>query len=195
MIRHAVLSLEQVDSRELMARAQTGDTHAVETLCRQWQPYIATVIARNLGDPNRVDDLTQETLIRAWRALDTCRPTGPGPSIRGWLATIARRIVIDDYRARQVRPLEATFGDPADMPAPLVDPYTQVLDRAQVATVLAPLVKEHREVLVLRHMMGLTQAEMAARLGVPLGTLKSRLYYATLHARQAAAVAAGGETR
>lgn len=185
------MTLEHVDSRDLMARAQTGDTQAFEALCRQWRPYVAAVIGRNLGDPTRVDDLTQETLVRAWRGLDTWQPTGTNPL--AWLATIARRIVIDDYRHRQNRPVEATFGDPADMPAPLVDPYTAILDRAQVVNVLAPLVKEHREALVLHHMMGLTHTEAAARLGVPIGTLKSRLYYATLHARKA--VAAGGETR
>jgi len=178
----------QLTDADWMARAQAGDATAFAHLCRQWRPYITTVIRRTLGHPGRVDDLTQETLIRAWKALGTWRQAGPG--VLAWLATIARRVVIDDYRRRRVRPVEATFGDPADLPVHyVVDPYTAVLDRAEVVAVLAPLVDEHREVLVLHYLVGLTHVEAAARLGLPLGTLKSRLYYATRAARQAAQVA------
>jgi RNA polymerase sigma-70 factor (ECF subfamily) len=179
-----VLTLDKDDAHDLMIRARAGDPDAFEAICRRGRPYIATVI-RRLADPARVEDLTQEALLHAWRGLDTWQPTGH--SVLAWLATIARHVVVDEYRRRQVRPREATFGDPADMPAPLVDPYAQILDRAQVATVLAPLVDEHRDVLALHYLSGLTQTEVAARLGLPLGTVKSRMHYAERAARRAAA--------
>jgi RNA polymerase sigma-70 factor (ECF subfamily) len=181
-----VLTLDQTDPRDLMVRAAAGDQAAFSEVYTRWRPYVAAIIRRGINDPGRVADLVQETMLHAWRGIGSYQPAGPDP--RAWLATIARRVVIDDYRRSLARPVEAMFGDVADMPAPLVDPYTQILDRAQAAAVLDQLVDEHREALVLHHMVGLTMVEVAARLGVPLGTLKSRLFYGTRAARRAAEV-------
>lgn len=180
-----MLTLDQTDPQELMARAATGDPDAFAAVYTRWRPYIAAIIRRSVADPGRVADLVQDTMLHACRGIGTYQPTGPDP--RAWLATIARRVVIDDHRRSQTRPVEATYGDVADMPAPLVDPYTQILDRAQATAVLAQLVDEHREALVLHHMVGLTMVEVAARLEIPIGTLKSRLFYGTRAARRVVA--------
>jgi RNA polymerase sigma-70 factor (ECF subfamily) len=182
-----VLTLDQTDPQDLMARAAGGDRDAFSEVYTRWRPYVAAVIRRGIADPGRVADLVQETMLHAWRGIGSYEPTGPDP--RAWLATIARRVVIDDHRRSLARPVEATYGDVADMPAPLVDPYTQILDRAQATAVLAPLVDEHRDVLALHYLSGLTQSEVAARLGLPIGTVKSRLFYGERAARRAAEVA------
>jgi len=138
------------------------------------------------GDQAKAQDVVQETFVRAWRTpkvLDQSRG-----SARGWLFTVARRIVIDDWR-RAVRRPELVTAEPPERSAD--DGAQQVVERQVVLSALRMLSAEHREVLVECYFGGLSVAEAAAKLGVPPGTVKSRSHYA-LHALREAINDIGG---
>ena len=130
------------------------------------------------GDLGRAEDVVQETLLRAWRhpeALDPDRRTTG--SVRGWLFTVARNLVIDQQRARRSRPAEVAPLDEVAPPA-VTAPYDQVLVALEVSDALASLSPEHRAVIVELYYRDRTVAQAAQQLGVPEGTVKSRAYYA-----------------
>ena len=128
------------------------------------------------GDRGRAEDVVQETLFRAWR-----RPAvlaQQDASARGWLFTVARNIVVDDWRAGQRRPTTSSEL----LPEPLEPDATDTaLQSIMVAEALRRLSRDHRTVLLECYFRGCTAAQAAARIGVPVGTVKSRLHYA-LHA-------------
>ena len=173
-----------VDSRELMARAQAGDRDAFGELTAGLRPYIRGVLHHCASfDPATVDDLIQETLLRAWRGIGGYRP---GP-VRPWLATIAWHVAVDHHRAQTAgtRCTESLFGLPEDLPQTAgPDPYRAVDDHHLVTQLLGALTDEHRLVLRLRYLTGLSAVEIAAWSGLPLGTVKSRLHYARKAARR-----------
>ncbi len=125
-------------------------------------------------DRMRAEDVVQETLLRAWRHPDVlARPPG---AVRSWLFTVARHLVIDEWRAGRDREI-ATEQPPE--PATAGDAWTdEVLDGWIVADALARLTDEHRQVVVLCYFRGLSVAQAARLLGVPEGTVKSRTHYA-----------------
>lgn len=128
------------------------------------------------GDVHRSEDIYQETLIRAWRHPQACRESlSSGP---GWLITVARRISIDQMRAAARRPDlvrgDQQLGEAADP----VDEVGRMLLAREVRAALASLSGPHREMLRLAYFEDRPVAEVAARLGIPVGTVKSRTYYA-----------------
>jgi RNA polymerase sigma-70 factor (ECF subfamily) len=133
------------------------------------------------GDRVRAQDVVQETLLRAWRHPDQIREA---VSIRGWLFAVARRIVIDDWRAARRRPETITDQIPEQVVADTAD---ATIDRELVLAALRTLSAEHREVLLHTYFKGRSVAEAAAALGVPAGTIKSRTHYA-LHALREAII-------
>jgi RNA polymerase sigma-70 factor (ECF subfamily) len=137
------------------------------------------------GDRVRAQDVVQETLLRAWR--NPAVLADPVTS-RSWLYTVARRIVIDDWRAARRRPETITDQLPEQA---IPDAADQTLDRQLVMAALKTLSREHREVLLESYFRGRSVAEAAAALGVPAGTIKSRTHYA-LHALRAAINDMGG---
>jgi RNA polymerase sigma-70 factor (ECF subfamily) len=131
------------------------------------------VVGLTGGDGARAQDVVQETLLRAWRnptVLDQSRA-----SARGWLFTVARRIVIDEWRSSRSRREVVT----AELPEhPVGDASVGVLDRHLVAAALRTLSQEHREVLRECYFRGASVSQAAETLGVPPGTVKSRTHYA-----------------
>ncbi len=126
---------------------------------------------RSLDDAGLAEDAVQETFVRAWRAGDRFDPELA--SLRTWLFAILRNVVVDLGRARAARPRPA--GDAAAEPA--VEPLEQALLSWQVEEAMRRLGAEHRRVLVETQYRGKPYAEVAAELGVPEGTVKSRVYY------------------
>lgn len=126
------------------------------------------------NDRARAEDVVQETLLRAWRhssVLDESQG-----SVRGWLFTVARNIVIDEWRSRRAHTEYAV----AEVPevADSGDRTDQLLLSWVVAEALTKLSADHRAVLVECYYRGLPVAEAARRLDIPEGTVKSRTHYA-----------------
>jgi RNA polymerase sigma-70 factor (ECF subfamily) len=125
------------------------------------------------GDQVRAQDVVQETMLRAWRQPDVLDQVRG--SVRPWLFTVARRIVVDEWRRHRTDrdvPLDAgpeTGG---------ADRTDAVLDTWIVGEALSRLSPEHRAVLDQTYYQGRTTADAAAVLGIPEGTVKSRAHYA-----------------
>jgi RNA polymerase sigma-70 factor, ECF subfamily len=125
-------------------------------------------------DHATAEDVVQETLLRAWRnsaRLDTTQG-----SVRSWLFTVARNIVIDDWRSRRSSK-EFSVAEVPDV-ADVTDRTDQLVQSWVVAEALRRLTPEHRTVLLECYYKGASVADAAARIGVPEGTVKSRVHYA-----------------
>jgi RNA polymerase sigma-70 factor (ECF subfamily) len=131
------------------------------------------------GDRARAEDVVQETLLRAWRHPEVLeRSSG---STRSWLLTVARRITIDEWRTRSRHPEVVTDALPE--PRDAADETDQALQSWLVGDALGRLSAEHRAAIVECYYRGHTAAEAGRRLGVPEGTVKSRLHYALISLR------------
>lgn len=128
---------------------------------------------RSLSDTGVAEEAVQETFLRAWRAADRYEPSTA--SLRTWLFSICRNIVIDVHRARAAQPRPAGV-EPAD--TPVHEPLEQLLVGLQVEEALRRLSDQHRFVLVEVHLRDRPAADVAAQLGIPEGTVRSRVYYA-----------------
>ena len=153
---------------------------------RDYGRLVYAVAYRILGNAGQAEDATQQAFLKAWRAadsLDVTREIGP------WLATIARRVAIDVYRREAVRaadPLESVaVSDPALVSGP--ESANAVYDIWEVRQAVAGLPADEQEVVRLQHFGGLTHQEIAEKLKLPVGTVKSRSFRA--HRRLAAQLA------
>lgn len=124
------------------------------------------------GDRGHAEDVVQETLLRAWRNPKVLDQTQG--SARGWLLKVAHNIAIDQWRARQVRPEFSA----EELPERAVDTTDAVVQSWLVTDALGRLSFAHRQVLVECYYGGRSTAQAADRIGVPEGTVKSRLHYA-----------------
>jgi RNA polymerase sigma-70 factor (ECF subfamily) len=165
--------LTVVEDEPDASRFRDGDPDAVRAVYRAYGGLVFAVAHRVLGDRGLAEEATQQAFVQAWRAagtFDPARELGP------WLATIARRVAIDVHRReshRSHRPLEDV---PAAHPAVITLPESaeSAYDAWEVRQALGELPGEEREVVRLQHLEGLTQSEIASRLNIPLGTVKSR---------------------
>jgi RNA polymerase sigma-70 factor, ECF subfamily len=160
-----------VDPGELI-RFRSGDPDAVRAVYRAYGASVFAVAYKTVGSRELAEEATQQTFLKAWRAaatFDPARALGP------WLATIARRTAIDLYRREACRPTERLEeAAVAELPD-RVDPVFDVWAVRDAIDGLPPL---EREVVRLQHLESLTQAEIGARLGVPVNTIKSRTFRA-----------------
>jgi RNA polymerase sigma-70 factor (ECF subfamily) len=137
-------------------------------------PLLAYVLRLVGGDRHRAEDIVQETLLRAWRNTEQLgKATG---SLRPWLVTVARRIVIDGHRRKQARPPEVDAAALEVLPA--ADELDRTLRMMTISDAMSALTEAHREVLVATYFAGRTVGEAAEVLGIPPGTVRSRAFYA-----------------
>ncbi|MDG2111324.1 MAG: sigma-70 family RNA polymerase sigma factor [Actinomycetota bacterium] len=133
---------------------------------------------RLTGDQGLAEEITQDVFVRAWRAkAQFDHRLG---SLRTWLFGIARNAAIDAHRARSVRPaLAARRTQSPDGPAgdTAADTVDGLADRWAMEDALGRLSDEHRVALVAVHLEGRAYAEVAEQLGVPVGTVKSRVFH------------------
>lgn len=138
-------------------------------------------LLRGLGDPGAAQDVTQETFLKAWRAGDRFDPTLS--SLRVWLFGIARHAMIDHARASQVRPWQQVLLDPPavqsqeDRSGSVADPSEEVVEAWLVEEALRRVSEHHRVAIVRTHLQERPYDEVAAELGIPVGTLRSRVFY------------------
>ena len=169
-----------------MALAVAADEQLMRELYDNHAGVVLGYVRRLVdGDTARAEDVVQETLLRAWRHPDALDPNRPGgTSVRAWLLTVARHLVIDSERAKKARPREVPAVDDATGPstvqrAPSADEaFDHVLLAHGMGDALATLTPDHRAVLDQLYFRDRSVAEAARSLGVPEGTVKSRAYYA-----------------
>ncbi|HET6479625.1 MAG TPA: sigma-70 family RNA polymerase sigma factor [Actinoplanes sp.] len=157
-----------------------GATHE-DTLVRMLYeehagPLLMFVLRLTGGDRQRAEDIVQETLLRAWRNAHRLGAQGQ-QSLRPWLVTVARRIAIDDHRSASARPAETYDRELESFPSQ-TDDTDRVLQSMTVSDALRELSQSHREILIETYFRGRTVPEAAEKLNLPLGTAKSRVYYA-----------------
>ena len=165
--------------RRLSGRAGSGraasDDLIVTELYRQYHHSLLSFVLRLTGgDRQQAEDVVQETMVRAWRQAS--RLDLGAESLMPWLATVARRIVIDERRRKLARPAET--GDGMAERASVADETEDLLRRVTMAEALQALSPAHREVLNETILRDRTVNEAAEVLGIPVGTVKSRVYYA-----------------
>lgn len=129
---------------------------------------------RALGDTGAAEEALQETFLRAWRSADRYDPSRP---LRPWLFAILRHIVIDEARARGLRAIPQQESGEREARADPADPLDGVMDAWLVEEALRRIGPEHRVVLVETFYRGRPYAAVAADLGIPEGTARSRAFY------------------
>jgi RNA polymerase sigma-70 factor (ECF subfamily) len=160
--------------QDLVVRVQQGDERAFEALASADYPRLHRVAYSVLGDPVSAEDATQQALLDIWRKL--CRLRDPSK----YEAWSYRLLVRACYAEAKRQPKWTTSDDlpPAEEPR-AVDAYAVVADRDQLERGLRHLSMDHRVVLALRHLLGMTPEEVAATLGLSRWTVYKRLQAAT----------------
>jgi RNA polymerase sigma-70 factor, ECF subfamily len=130
---------------------------------------------QSLHDRGLAEEAVQETFVRAWRHCD--RYDAAVASLRTWLFAIVRNVIIDMARARSVRPGLAPGEDPGTQVVDLTDHADAVLTTWQLDEALGRISPEHRVAIVETNYRNRPYAEVAAELGIPVGTLRSRVFY------------------
>ncbi len=149
----------------------------VRDLYQEHYPVVAGYAGRMLADRQAGEDVAQETLLRAWRNASVLVPESG--TVRGWLLRVAHNIAVDKIRARNARPAEvAESAASVACAAAAVDHAEQVVNTAYVRAALTELSPDHRAVVCEIYFNHRTVAETAAALDIPVGTVKSRVYYA-----------------
>jgi RNA polymerase sigma-70 factor (ECF subfamily) len=172
----SALAGERVAAEEaqLLALVAAGDRD--EPLVDLYSRYARRVYGLGLqllGDGGLAEDLVQETFVRLWRSAPRFDPARA--SVRTFLFTLARRAAVDLWRRRRAVPLPL---EPESEAAVDDDGFDALLLALDVRAALDQLTPKHREVLELHYDHGLTQQQIAEKLGVPLGTVKTRTFHA-----------------
>ena len=159
-------------------RSRTADDDALVTeMYRQYRvPLMSYVLRLTAGDRQHAEDVVQETMVRAWR--EARRLDLSERSLMPWLATVARRIVIDEQRRKRARPSEIGGAEVVERAPVAADETEHLLRKVLVTEALQALSAAHREVLNETILRDRTVNQAAEVLGVPVGTVKSRVYYA-----------------
>jgi RNA polymerase sigma-70 factor, ECF subfamily len=153
----------------------------VEDLYGRYWRYLVNYVNQKLSDSHQAEEIVQETMLRAWRHADKLDPERG--SVKAWLCRVAHNIMVDRIRHKRARPAEvdeATAPQDAHLTG---DHSSDVVGSVDVQRAIARLQPGHRAVLYLVYFTGRTCAEAAVILGVPVGTVHSRLHYALRHLR------------
>jgi RNA polymerase sigma-70 factor (ECF subfamily) len=162
---------EATVQRELVVRAQRGDHDAFEALAGAAIQRLDTAARLVLRDPERAKDAVQEALVRAWRDLPGLRDPD---RFDAWLRRLLVNACYDELRRARRRPVEVELTG-LDRPHP-TDELVATGDRDEIERAFRHLDADQRLVVVLHFYLDLPIPEVAAALGVPVGTAKSRLH-------------------
>ena len=162
---------------ELIQRTGAGDHSAFEKLYKRYARPVFGLALRRLGDRGRAEDAVLETFVSIWRSAGTYKPErGPGAP---WLYGVARNAIIDRSRARTEPAAEAP--DIASLEHGPDERAETAWVQWRVHRALETLPEREREVLALAYWSDLSQSEVADKLGIPLGTVKTRTRSALAH--------------
>ncbi len=162
--------VERWDDGELIRRTGEGDREAFEELYRRFARPVLGLAVRRLRDRTRAEDATQETFTAIWRSAASYRPErGPGAP---WLYTVARNSIVNQTRIR-VEPTVEVPDSPSDRPGPAEHAESDWVSW-RVHRALEDLSEHERALIELAYWSELSQSEIAARVNIPLGTVKTR---------------------
>jgi RNA polymerase sigma-70 factor, ECF subfamily len=168
------------DDPDLVAitRLAGGELEALEGLYGRYGTMAYSIAMRITGESGAAEDVVQEAFLGAWRNAARYVP-GRG-SVRTWLLAIVHHRAIDSLRRRRATTELPETDDPRHTPTALALPdiwgdVAANLDRASIQQAMASIPVRQREAIELGYFAGLTQVEIAARLDLPLGTVKSRM--------------------
>lgn len=166
----------------LIARVANHDEPALVALYDRYRRLIFTIALRIAGDMSIAEEITQDVFHAVWQSAGNFQTSGSPVS---WMMGIARHRAIDATRSRRYRARQrelALIDDQADL-TPFVEPTDQLLLRETLRGALIALPASQRETLTMAFYGGLTQPEIADRLGQPIGTIKSRMRLGMLKLR------------
>ncbi len=183
------LSLSSAPDRDLVARAVSGSDGGFEELVRRYQRPISAYVYRMIGDYEAALDLTQEIFIKIYASLSRYRPEY---KFSTWIYKIAHNAAIDHLRRNSGRERSLISGSENDnyelpIESDSLSPEQQSEReerRVEIETVVRSLPAAYRELIVLRHSQDLTYEEIVEVTGLPLGTVKNRLFRAREMMRQ-----------
>ena len=167
-----------MDQRDLVVRARGGDHDAFTALVDLTVARLDSAARLILRDPELARDAVQESLIRAWRDLPGLRDPD---RFDAWLHRLMVHACLDLVRRRRRRVIEVELAE-IDL-ASSSDLSGGVADRDQLERALRRLDAAHRAVIVLHYYLGMPMPDVAAAMGIPLGTAQSRLHYALVSMR------------
>jgi RNA polymerase sigma-70 factor (ECF subfamily) len=176
----------QLDSEALIRRCQRGDTLAIEVLICRYQHYVYRLCYLVMRNEQDAEDMTQETFIRAFRALPRFE-IRQGTSFEAWLYRIAVNACRSRMRRKWYQVLPWPEPAPQMVAEPEEQPERQMLQgeqRDRILNAIDCLGEKHRLVVILRYYAGLTNEEIARALDIPSGTVRSRLHIARQRLRE-----------
>ncbi len=180
----------EATDEQLMQRIQAGDEDALVLLQRRHQPLLRTIAGRMINNDSDVDDLVQEIMLAVWHHAASY-DAEKGKAL-GWIVTLARRRTIDRIRRKtayaraQERYRLETFTDHDGGHRGADEEAAQSDTAGAVAKLIAQLPEAQRQAVHLTYFRGLSQRQIAAETGIPLGTIKTRLELAMRKLRSAA---------
>lgn len=164
-------------SARLVERFYQGDRTAFDDLFRRHRQRVFDLVLRMTGDPDLANDITIDVFVEAYRTLPTFRGRS---SFATWLHRVAVNVCLEHLRRARNRltevPLSEDAASPAESPAEVAVTNELV---AQITEAIGSLPSPHRITVELFYLEGMSCREIAARLGIPRNTVKTRLFYAT----------------
>ena len=165
----------------LLARAKKGEIAAFESLMTAYENCIYSLALRSTGSEQDAADITQEVFLRAWKNLDSFRGDS---SLSTWLYRVTSNLCVDFARKKAAEGMPSSIDDEESPAADLADASRMAQPEAaaenselreELQFALAQLSEEHRRVVLLRDVAGMTYTDIARTLGLEEGTVKSRL--------------------
>ena len=177
-----------MDEKHILARARRGDLHAFEELVRLYEKRVYAVALRSSGSPEDAADITQEVFLRAWRSIESFRGDS---GFSTWLFRITMNLCVDFARHKHAQPQTQPLvigEEDSERPIPDTAPTPEEhLDNRELGRELAAALdevsEEHRRIVLLRDVYGLSYTEIAEVLEISEGTVKSRLSRARIALR------------
>ncbi len=166
--------------RDLLAAMETGERDALRLLYERHAPWLVLRLARRCADQGVVDEVVQDTFLAAWRQAARYRGSGEVPA---WLWGIAVRRLLDRFRRRGLSTI--VLGEPSDVVRSAEEEVLVGVEYGDLARALQRLSPEFRAVVQATVLDGLTTREAAALLGIPAGTVKTRMMRARAQLREA----------